>query len=218
MAAAAETFGEETKRHMIHCLPNTAESAICIPKMPYSLRSDVTAKLQQLEHLVCLEIFIPEEGCREWVDTIGEKVFSGQLQTLFLHLNGAQPNDSLFPLFDDIAAAGSSALALTKFAVLGQKKHASLYQDRMIEILQSNTTLEDVYVGLWGVARDEKQQLISYYANLNKYGRGLARDPRKPLRDTVKMLRKLGKVNGELDAAIGFRALWDFAGSTRSMD
>ncbi|CAB9513541.1 expressed unknown protein [Seminavis robusta] len=193
-------LADETKCLMIAYLPVTT-TAISIPDNSFNLRSAVVSKLQEMKNLRHLSICSQDEASSELVEAIGAKLATGQLESLTIQLEDAKSQSYLMPIFDCMEEAGNRT-ALEKLNILIDMDFALLYQDRMLEILQWNTTLKVARIG-WQVkmAWDEgytlptrnKQEMINYYTALN-YGRDLLHDPQEAMMNLMDMMIEVADV------------------------
>eukprot|EP00797_Seminavis_robusta_P017993 Sro2699_g335020.3 (420) ;mRNA; r:8943-10202 len=175
-------------------------------------RSLLAAKLKELKNLKGLEVPIEvgDNLDQNLVKAICDLISYGPMETLRINSSGFEDNiyeesggDSggkdqqsgfFLPILDVIAASGLKHFSLPDCFHLVEE-----YRDRMIEILQWNTSLTGVAIG--DVSHFDKASLkdkkalndkglIDHYTTLNEYGRGVMRDPKMTMRAIVDLLDK----------------------------
>ncbi|CAB9528514.1 expressed unknown protein [Seminavis robusta] len=165
------------------------------------LRAALSAKLKEttaLEHLT-MQLYHQYQIDRDSRDTICGLFSSGTLEALTVTMKNKASDGFLVPFFNAIKAAGNAS-NLTKLQIhlVGTPLEViKFYQDQLIEVLKTNTSLThaDVFhTGCSGTTcrnNDElsgKWKIIKYFNELNRYGRSVMRDPDKSLRDVVEKL------------------------------
>ncbi|CAB9513540.1 expressed unknown protein [Seminavis robusta] len=176
-------------------------------------RSLLAAKLKELKNLKGLELPIElgDESDQILVEAICHSISSGPLETLRINSSGFEDNiyeesggDSggkdqqsgfFLPILDVIAASGLKHFSLPDCFHLVEG-----YRDRMIEILEWNTSLTGVTIGKvfdfgntsWKHTKAlNDKALIDDYTRMNAHGRGVMRDPNTTLRAIVDLLDKV---------------------------
>ncbi|CAB9513546.1 expressed unknown protein [Seminavis robusta] len=181
-------------------------------------RSLLVTKLKDLKNLQELElpVDVGDKTDQNLVEAICHLILLGPLKTLRINSSGFDDDDEeqegdsegkdkqsgfFLPILDAIAVSGSNS-KLKHLSLPDFDSHAAAggYRDRMIEILQWNTSLTDVGVGYVSHWSDEPslgykealidQPLIDHYTTMNEYGRGLVRDPKTTLWTIVDLLEK----------------------------
>ncbi|CAB9523709.1 expressed unknown protein [Seminavis robusta] len=153
-------------------------------------RSALASKVRDMTNLnfLTLAINVGDDIDCNMVKAISYQIASGPLQSLEIDSWDSETcaeNGLFLPLLDALAGAGDASklkefkLHITSSTDTG-RDYAKTYQDRMIDILQWNTTLTNVNMVRY-------HDIIGYHTTLNRYGRHLLRDTEKSL-DTAQLL------------------------------
>ncbi|CAB9521119.1 expressed unknown protein [Seminavis robusta] len=147
-------------------------------------RSALASKVQDMPNLEFLKlpIHLGDSIDCNMVEAISSKIASGLLQSLEIDSSMESDTEEGFflPLLNALAKAGdASNLKEFKLTVLqatsAGTKQTDTYQDRVIEILQWNTTLTNVEINWctkWRTIpkKRKKGKVIDYYTALNRCG------------------------------------------------
>ncbi|CAB9527286.1 hypothetical protein SEMRO_1971_G308580.1 [Seminavis robusta] len=195
----ASELGDAVLLKMIQCLPCSSKqihvSLQWTTTETKQVRSALASKVRYMTNLEFLKLPIDYGDSFDcnMVEAISHQIASGPLQYLEVDDAGMESGGFFLPLLDALAGAGDAS-KLKEFkltvpaATCAGMIQTDTYQDRMIEILQWNTTLKNVNIvryrdinGKRVCEKSKKQNIIDYYTALNRYGRHLLRDTEKPL-------------------------------------